>query len=37
MKGLLRLALVSTSHRHTEQILGHLYDHQNIMHAYYKY
>ena len=37
MKSLLRLASVSTSHRHTEQTLGHSYDDQNIMHATYKY
>ena len=37
MKGLLRLASVSTSHRHIEQTLGHSYDDQNIMHTTYKY
>ena len=35
MKGLLQLASVSTLHRYTEQILGHSYDDQNIMHATY--
>ena len=37
MKGLLRLASVSTLHRRTEQNLGNSYDDQNIMHTTYKY
>ena len=37
MKGLLRLALVSTLHRRTEQNLGNSYDDQNMMHTTYKY